>query len=80
MAIVWSLELGGDCLEPGGNDKNSGKGLVASCQPQKRCSHVHGSGDSITCLLHYTLFDNSNLSFFNISFVNSINLERLHNS
>ena len=34
MTIVWKLELGGDCLEPGGNNKNGGKDLVASCQPR----------------------------------------------
>ena len=34
VAIIWSLELGGDCLEPSGNGKNGGKELVASCQPQ----------------------------------------------
>ena len=27
-------------MEPGGNDKNDDKDLVASCQPLGRCSHV----------------------------------------
>ena len=33
--MVWSLEVGGDCLEPSGNNKNSGKDLVALCQPRE---------------------------------------------
>ena len=35
MVIFWSLKLGSNCLEPSGNDKNGGKSLVASCQPQE---------------------------------------------
>ena len=48
MAIVWSLELGGNCLEPGGNNKNGGKDLVALYQSRGQYSHIYGSGDSIT--------------------------------
>ena len=47
MAIVWSLELGGNRLEPGSNDKNGGKDLVVSYQPRGWCNHMHGSGDLI---------------------------------
>ena len=43
-----SLELGGDYLEPGGNNKNGGKDLVALCQPRGQCNHVYGLGSSIT--------------------------------
>ena len=57
LTSVWSLsslELGGNYLEPGGNDKNGGKNLVALYQPQRQCSHVPRS--NLTLFVAFFLY------------------------
>ena len=59
---VWSassLELSGDCLEPGGNNKNSDKNFMISISLEGDAvtyiSQVIRSREKITCLLHYNI-------------------------
>ena len=74
---IWSvsnLKLGGNCLEPSGNDKNGGKDLVALCQPRGRCSHVHRLGNLITWEDHVlALLQNGYLFSYILFIINRYN-------